>query len=104
MAAKKRKKSGFRAAAARKARHRRTAAKARLLRTMRAEHIPLNRGGYDSRGRYYGVGRKVYRVMDFEGETLGELRADNAAEAKESAHRQGWLYAGGSPGHMWSSR
>lgn len=45
---------------------------------------PLNQGGYDTFGRYYGVGQPLWEYQDVEtGEINGEFRADNKAHAKE---------------------
>ena len=49
----------------------------------RARRIYLDRGGYDSHGRYYGVGAPIYEVTDREGETIGIVRARDASAAKD---------------------
>ncbi len=90
MAAKKRKRKGFRAAAARKARARKRQALLVRARKLNARRLHLNRGGYDSRGRYYGVGAPLYEVESKEsggpdGGLYGHVRARSAAEAKREA-------------------
>lgn len=46
--------------------------------------VPLNQGGYDRRGRYYGTGAPLWRYSDVEtGDIEGEFRASSKAEAKE---------------------
>jgi len=48
-----------------------------------AERVRLNRGGYDSRGRYYGTGEKLWRVTDTTGFGIDEhVRAPNGKAAK----------------------
>jgi hypothetical protein len=42
--------------------------------------IPLTKGGYDPRGRYYGVGAPLYRYEGTDGEEM-EFRAANRATA-----------------------
>lgn len=55
-----------------------------------ATHIRLNKGGYDSSGRYWGTGQKLYLIDDpnWEGSTNSYYRdcyrrANSAKEAKE---------------------
>ncbi len=48
----------------------------------RAERIRLNSGGYDSRGRYFGTGQKLYQVTSTKDGTNHLLRAPSAAKAK----------------------
>ncbi|MGH2998994.1 MAG: hypothetical protein ACRDNM_06820 [Gaiellaceae bacterium] len=48
---------------------------------MYAERVRLSRG-YDSTGRYWGVGTPLYRVSDAGGEIDAYVRAPNANEAK----------------------
>ena len=43
--------------------------------------IRLDSGGYDSNGRYYGIGPAVYDV-NVDGETVGQVRAKNNFETK----------------------
>lgn len=49
---------------------------------MHAERVPLDSGGYDSRGRYWGVGQPLFRVSTDDGSFDDHVRATNAAEAK----------------------
>lgn len=48
-----------------------------------AERIRINRGGYDSRGKYWGIGAPLFRVSDEDGQVDEYVRAPNAAEAKK---------------------
>lgn len=50
-----------------------------------ADHVRLNRQGYDASGRYWGVGEKLYRVsgVSFDGEVDAYTRAHSASAAKE---------------------
>lgn len=45
------------------------------------ERVHLDRGGYDRRGRYFGVGEKLYFVES--GKSHGYYRAKSAREARE---------------------
>ena len=42
---------------------------------------PLNSGGYDANGTYFGHGGRVYWYADAEGKVDATLRANNRAEA-----------------------
>jgi hypothetical protein len=46
-----------------------------------AEHIRIDRQGYDSNGRYFGVGQKLYRVYDDKGFDQ-YIRASDAKAAR----------------------
>lgn len=63
------------------------------------EHVRLDRQGYTSRGRYFGVGQKLYRVTgeyekkDWQGEPRQRfideyVRADNARNARAQVSRR----------------
>jgi hypothetical protein len=52
------------------------------------ERVPLNRGGYDRRGRYWGVGAPLYRYYDDVGAIDGYVRAHSREEAKAKARYQ----------------
>lgn len=52
------------------------------------EHVRLDRGGYDKRGRYYGHGEKLYRVTSDDGSFDEFVRAPNAKAAKDRAFRK----------------
>lgn len=56
------------------------------------ERIHLNRGGYDRRGRYWGVGERLYRVTDHEKNKEKYVRAESAKSARAKAvhDRYGW--------------
>lgn len=58
----------------------------------RVDRVPLNRGGYDPSGRYYGTGAPLYEVTDTHSGTFQRVRASNAKEARERALKQ--------PGHF----
>lgn len=47
--------------------------------------IRLNKGGYDSSGRYFGVGEPLYWWQEEFGDLAAHVRAKNAAEAREKA-------------------
>ena len=44
-------------------------------------HIPLDRGGYDPGGAYWGLGRNLYWACDGDGNQMF-FRASNRAQAK----------------------
>jgi hypothetical protein len=52
--------------------------------TLNAEHVRLDRGGYDRHGRYWGVGQKLYYVYPrHDLSARGEyIRAASAKDAK----------------------
>lgn len=52
------------------------------------ERVKLDRGGYDSRGRYWGVGAPLYRYSDDSGAIDGYVRASSRADAKERVRYQ----------------
>ncbi len=52
------------------------------------ERVPLDRGGYDKRGRYWGVGAPLYRYSDDSGAVDGYVRASSRAEAKDKVRYQ----------------
>lgn len=52
------------------------------------ERVPLNRGGYDRRGTYWGVGAPLYRYSDESGALDGYVRAHSREEAKEKVRYQ----------------
>ena len=43
--------------------------------------VPLNRGGYDTEGRYYGAGKPLYRAVNLEDQHVEEFRASTRQEA-----------------------
>lgn len=47
------------------------------------ERVRLDRGGYDSRGQYWGVGEPLYRYGDDSGAIDGYVRAHDRKDAKE---------------------
>jgi hypothetical protein len=51
-------------------------------RRLYAERVRLDRGGYDSSGRYWGTGQALYRVSTDDSEIDEYVRADSAAAAK----------------------
>ena len=64
------------------------------VKTLNAEHIRLDRGGYDRRGRYWGTGQKLYYV--YPRRDLGArgeyIRASSAKEAKRLVTEQKRYY------------
>jgi hypothetical protein len=62
------------------------------LREFKVTKIHLDRGGYDSRGRYYGVGQGLYRVSSEDGDVI--VRADSAREARAEALRRPGYWGG----------
>jgi hypothetical protein len=47
------------------------------------QHIPLDSGGYDRGGAYWGVGRRLYGYCSADDSVNGFTRASNHAEAKQ---------------------
>jgi hypothetical protein len=43
--------------------------------------IPLNSGGYDAGGAYWGLGQRIYCACDAAGEFMATIRADNRQAA-----------------------
>lgn len=52
------------------------------------ERVKLDSGGYDSRGRYFGLGLPLYRASDDRGDVDVELRATDRAHAKDLVRRR----------------
>lgn len=52
------------------------------------ERVKLDSGGYDRRGRYYGVGLPLYRASDDRGDVDVEIRANDRAHAKDLVRRR----------------
>jgi hypothetical protein len=48
-------------------------------------YVPLNRGGYTSRGVYFGTGSRLYNIWDDDGMRDYYIRAQDRAEAVERA-------------------
>jgi hypothetical protein len=46
------------------------------------ERVSLNQGGYDSRGRYWGIGQPLYRAYDDEGNVHEHVRGIDRDDAK----------------------
>lgn len=78
---------------------------------MKLAKVRLNRSGYDSRGRYFGTGRPLYRA---EAEVCGKdrevyVRASTRTEAKSEAQSElkrysKWPHCGGGYGRMGKRR
>lgn len=49
---------------------------------LHVERIRLNQGGYDRRGRYWGIGAPLYRVSSDDGEIDKHVRAPDARAAR----------------------
>ena len=49
--------------------------------TLRARRLPLDRGGYDAGGSYWGIGRPMYVIAGSDG-TRGYERAKNRKELR----------------------
>jgi hypothetical protein len=74
---------------------------------MKLSKVRLNRGGYDSRGRYYGTGKPLYKA---EAEVCGKdrevhVRASSRTEAKREAESElkryaKWPHCGGGYGRV----
>lgn len=47
------------------------------------QHIPLDSGGYDKGGAYWGIGRRVYGYAAGDDSINGTLRAYDRADAKQ---------------------
>ena len=43
--------------------------------------IPLDSGGYDPEGQYYGIGKPLYRAVNLDDEHVEEFRASTRQEA-----------------------
>jgi len=56
------------------------------------DRVSLNRGGYDRRGRYWGIGERLYCVEDAETGKFMHVRAPSAKAARDKASREkyGW--------------
>lgn len=54
----------------------------RLIGPLQVTRIHLDRGGYDSRGRYYGVGAPLFEITSDEGDGYVVVRAASAADAR----------------------
>jgi len=52
------------------------------------ERLKLDSGGYDARGRYFGLGLPLYRASDDRGDVDIELRATDRAHAKDLVRRR----------------
>jgi hypothetical protein len=83
MATRRKKSGAFRRRALKAARLRKAKALRVLMRTIRATRVRINRGGYDSRGKYWGVGAPLYRVES--ADDYGFVRAQDSKAAKERA-------------------
>jgi hypothetical protein len=61
------------------------------------ERVRINRGGYDSGGAYWGVGKPLYHAYDREGDVELFLRADDHKAAESEVRRliPGALFARG---------
>jgi hypothetical protein len=76
--------------------------------SLTATKIHIDKGGYDSRGRYWGIGAPLYLVVmkNFEGKWLysAEFRAKSAAEAKKLAKTEiaTYIRRGGTMGEFLS--
>lgn len=81
MKARKKRSSSFRRKAALKARARASKKFLAHMRKTRAYRIKLDRQGYDDRGKYYGVGEKLWAVDDADRGIV--LRAPSMKAAKE---------------------
>lgn len=78
---------------------------------MKLSKVRLNRGGYDSRGRYYGTGKPLYRA---EAVVCGKdrevtVRASSRTEAKHEAESElkryaKWPHCGGAYGRAGGRR
>jgi hypothetical protein len=56
-----------------------------------AEHIRINKQGYDSSGRYWGVGQKLYRVYDDHGFDQYIRASDAKAARHKVSDLERWL-------------
>lgn len=74
---------------------------------MKLSKVRLNRGGYDSRGRYYGTGRPLYRAeaevcgKDREVHVRASSRKEATAEAKAELQKYTkWPHCSGGYGGL----
>lgn len=58
--------------------------------------VPIDQGGYDSGGAYWGLGKPLFCVSDEEGRT-SYLRARDAADAKREFPNARWVTASRGP-------
>ena len=56
-----------------------------IIRRYTVERIPVDRQGYDRRGRYWGVGERLWHITDNENERDAIVRAPSAAAARTKA-------------------
>jgi hypothetical protein len=52
------------------------------------QRVHVNRQGYDSRGKYWGVGQKLYLVEDSDFTAFTHVRAKDAKEARTKAESE----------------
>lgn len=55
---------------------------------VRINRVRLDRGGYDSQGRYFGAGKPLFMYYADEEDLYGHVRASDKAEAKEKVRRE----------------
>ena len=65
------------------------------IKTFKVDRVHLDRGGYDHRGRYYGVGAPLFTVTDDDTDRSVTVRARDARHARAEAlqrpnHWGGW--------------
>lgn len=72
---------------------------------LRAERVPINRDGYDRRGRYWGTGSPLYRVTSEDDRIDEHVRATSAVDARQKVRIQhGLAEAPMSEGRRLASR
>jgi hypothetical protein len=49
--------------------------------------VRLNSGGYDSRGRYFGIGAPLFRYVSEDGSIDDEIRGKDREDAKDEIRR-----------------
>lgn len=55
-----------------------------LSKPITLRHIPLNNGGYDAQGTYWGHGTRLYWYASADGKMEGTLRASNRDRSKDA--------------------
>jgi hypothetical protein len=55
---------------------------------LRLQQCPLNQGGYDSGGAYWGTGLPIYRVADDDGDIEYWIRASDRDDAKATVREK----------------
>jgi hypothetical protein len=66
----------------------------KIIHRYSVERIPLSYGGYSRQGKYFGIGKPVFRVTDNETNDWIFVRADNARSARKVALTESHFWGG----------